>query len=362
LKLLFDHRRQAPTRRKPHVPASPQAPTSVIAALVGNRAFGRMLAQVDAVPGPAGVAHPALRDWLACRPDQASVPAVQLQKAKGPTKALQKRYGIVVESGDKPWSPHDLMDLDWALGKLQEPELAAIKGYRFLRWTTPEGRKEKDPTYKDSSGGECGLHEADIETGTFKISMYDACFYDITRTVGDKIVGKAAGDPFSGGALELLHEVGHAMAIREQRVLHQRYLDALNAQNAFSAKFSGVPLPQAQLANVEARSKALDAATEAAEQRWKDSVGRAERVLAKLRARPTKTGEPKPEISEYSKTSDAEMFAEAYKLFRSEPAVLQKLDPEVAQWFGKLAFLDTEAKARELAKEEEAAAGKEQPK
>ena len=341
--------------------ASRRAPTSAAPALVGNRAFGRMLAGGGAAPGPAGVVHPALREWLAHRPDQASVPAVQRQKAKGPVEALQKRYGIIVEAGDKSWSPNDLKDLDWALGKLQKPELEVIRGYRFLRWTTPEQRKEKDPTYTEPPSGECGLHEADIPTGTFKISMYDACFYDITKIIGDKIVAKTAEDPPSGGALELLHEVGHAMAVREQRVLYQRYSDALKAENDHAAKFSGVTMPLGQLEKVKARQEALGRATEAAKQRWQDSVGRAERVLAKLRARPTKAGKPKPEISEYSKTSDAEMFAEAYKLFRSEPALLQKLDPEVAQWFGKLAFLDTEAKARELAKEEEAAAGKEQP-
>ena len=361
MNLLFDHREQAPTRRKPHVSASRRAPTSEILALVGNRAFAQMLARIDAVPGPAGAVHPTLRKWLAYRSDQASVPAVQLQKAKGPLEALQKRYRIIVESGDKPWSPNDLKDLEWALGKLQKPELEVIKGYRFLRWTTPEERAKRDPTYKESSSGECGLHEPDITTGTFKISMYDACFYDITRTVGDKIVGKTAEDPPSGGALELLHELGHAMAIREHRVLYQQYLDALKAENDHAAKFRGVTMREGQLAKVQARHKALGEATEAAKQRWKDSIGRAERVLGKLRARPAEAGTPKPEISEYSKTSDVEMFAEAYKLFKGQPALLQKLDPEVAQWFKRFGFLETEATARELAKEEEAAAGKETP-
>ena len=141
--------------------------------------------------------------------------------------------------------------------------------------------------------------------------MYDACFYDITRTVGDKIVGKTAEDPPSGGALEFLHELGHAMALREHRVLYQQYLDALKAENNYAAKFRGVTMSEGQFAKVQARHKALGGATDAAKQRWKDSIGRAEHVLGKLRARPAEAGTPKPEISEYSRTSDVEMFAEA---------------------------------------------------
>ena len=361
MNLLFDHREQAPARRKPHVSASRRAPTSEILALVGNRAFAQMLARIDAVPGPAGAVHPTLRKWLAYRSDQAAVPAVQLQKAKGPLEALQKRYRIIVESGDKllvtqrPQGPR--------MGSREAPE-AGAGGHQGLSLPAldhpPEERAKRDPTYKESSRGECGLHEPDITTGTFKISMYDACFYDITRTVGDKIVGKTAEDPPSGGALELLDELGHAIALREHRVLYQQYLDALKAENDYAAKFRGVTMSEGQLAKVHARHKASGGSTAAAKQRWKDSIGRAERVLGKRRARPAEAGTPKPGISEYSRTSDVDTFAEAYKLFKGQPALLQTSTPSgpVVQRFG---FLETEATARELAEDEEEAEGKETP-
>jgi hypothetical protein len=297
----------------------------------------------------AALADRALPTTVACPPTIARQAAPAKPK-KGTTSKpadLEKRFGIKVEKGDKAWSENDLFDLEWALGKLDKSEQAVVKGYRFLRWFSPESREAADESYVRRGEDECGLHEPDLSTGTFKISMYDDCFYDIQKSIGDKPVATTAADPRSGGAIEILHEIGHAMALREERVLFERSERARKALNDHAAKYSGVSLPTARLEQVKREHDQLTAASDEAERAWRASHERAQATAAAIHRTPRKGGKPKGDITEYAKKNDAELFAEAYKLFKSQPGRLEEVDPELAEWLRTKSFLNTVAQPTE---------------
>ena len=317
--------------------AAPQPASQLVVApvdgpheIAARRQARALVGTVDARPAASGAV-------LA----RQAAPGKAKKGAATTAAGLEKTFSIKVEKGDKAWSENDLADLAWALGKLDKGEQSVIKGYRFLRWTSPETREKADATYKRQGEDECGLHEPDLNTGSFKISMYDDCFYGIAKEVEGKPAVKTDKDPKSGGAIEILHEIGHAMALREERVLYDKSERARKRLDDHAAKFGGIRLPTAKLEKVTRRHEELTAAADAAELAWRAAKQRAAKTAAAIHGKPGAGGKAKADITDYAKKSDAELFAEAYKLFKSQPSVLDQIDPELAEWFRKKGFLDT---------------------
>jgi hypothetical protein len=237
----------------------------------------------------------------------------QLQRAPKAQEALEKKYKIKIESGDKDWSDAEIKDLESVIARLSANEAAGLRDYRFIRWSTTSARAEKDPTYTREGSEECGLHEAELESSTFKISMYDACFAESTTMAGVPI-----------GQFHILHEIGHAMEVVELRKAWEAYNTANDKFNAAVAKYN-----QASPKEQEKTKKSVEALGEAEAKARAAMEAATGRSLKDFAARTT----DKPALTDYSKTNTMEAFAEAFALFKANPAGLKASNPDLYDWF-----------------------------
>ena len=280
----------------------------VIQRTVGNRMVQRVV----------GTAVQPRSRWDIVRgvhvPQFAWVAGIPIQTKGEPAKAtakeaLETTYGISIVKGDKDWSASDIADLRWALGKLSKSELAALKGYRFLRWSDRASRREHDPAYDPKGEEEAGLHEADLKKGLYQISMYDAAF-DKATTMELEVGGKTVGEPQLIGRIGMLHEIGHAMQIANLRRNWNAYHSVWMEHSKLVARFNTAsPNDQALLrpkvTAMEGRLTKLEKELDTAK----------DRTLAEF-AKLAKGMKP---VTEYAATSMAEAFAETYALYKLNP-------------------------------------------
>ena len=232
-----------------------------------------------------------------------------VQRTPGPREKLQKKYGIVIKKGDKAWSAGDIKDLKWALKKLTKEEGKVLGGYQFIRWSTPAARQKVDPTYKPPASQECGLHEVDLAKQSYKISMYDKCFDKSTTMAGVAV-----------GRFHILHEIGHAMELAEQIQAWNKYKKLEDQYNAAIDAYNANPSRKKK-----ARAKALEKKLNAADKKYKASVGRTlKEFTAKVKG--------KTALTKYSKTNMHEAFAEAFALYKLDPKGIKRANPKLARW------------------------------
>jgi hypothetical protein len=263
---------------------------------------------------PVVEAGPTIKPSAPTSAPAASAPA----SAPAFVARLESRYDIVIEKGDKDWSTSELKDLETALGKLDKAEAERLRGYHFIRWSTKWERMKLDKSYKDPGKDECGLHEMDLKgSESEKISMYDQCWGDPEATSETDY-----GIPV--GQATILHEVGHAMASAELRVRWKDDQAATKALNDFIDAFNAAsPKDQKKM---KARLDKLQAAADRADARLKAAQDRAVKEFQALTA-------DKDPLSDYSKTSADEAFAEAFKVYMANPTFLKKENPALYKWF-----------------------------
>jgi Domain of unknown function (DUF4157) len=260
---------------------------------------------------------------------------VQQRAAASPTRPLvqrtpklqenlQKKYKITIESGNKDWSEGDLKDLEWSLGKLSKKEAAVLQGYRFLRWSTPADRQKADPSYQPPEGDEeCGLHEPNIKTKTYKISMYDQCF-DKSSTMADVPIGR----------FNIMHEIGHSMEIAALRKAWESYKTAEDAYNAAIDEYNAADAKKqpAIKKKVDTLKKAMDAA-----EKIYDAVKPGSKTSTLEQFEQLVAG--KDPLTEYSKKSSQEALAEAFALYKADPEGIKKTNPKLYEWFKSQSYL-----------------------
>ena len=285
----------------------------------GNRRLQQIIGTRGSVEGTGSWvsrAHP-----LAFAPQQATR---ILQRAPGRPlthrQKLQKKYGITVEKGNKDWADAELKDLGWSLSKLSKPEATALKGYRFIRWSTPSAREKVDPTYKRSKRQEGGLHEAKFgtkNTSYFKISMYDEGFAKSTTIAKVRI-----------GRYTLLHEIGHAIEVAGQRRTWEKFKQAETKYNSAVTKYNAQPSDLSQRKRRAALSRVSKLRTQLrkAEKKYDASVGRTLQAFTLLFKR-------KPIKTPYSGESMREAFADAFALNKIDPKGIRKANARLHRWF-----------------------------
>ncbi len=252
------------------------------------------------------------------------------KRAEATTKeALEKTYGITIVKGDKDWSASDITDLHWALGKLSKSELAALKGYRFLRWSDRASRREHDPAYDPKGEEEAGLHEADLKKGLYQISMYDAAF-DKATTMELQVGGKTVGGPQLIGRIGMLHEIGHAMQIADLRRNWNAYHAVWMERSELVAQFNTAS-PNGQ-ARLRPKVAAVERQLTKLEKELDTTKDRTLTEFAKL----AKGMKP---VTEYAATSTVEAFAETYALYKLNPKGIELMKPELAAWLKKQGYL-----------------------
>ncbi len=249
-------------------------------------------------------------------------------KTKQTKEMLEKKYGIFIESGNKPWSPRDTVLLAEALGKLTEKEIPLISNYHFIRWTNRCHQLMKinpDYTCDLEDYGVCGLHEPEIVDRKYTITMYDCMG-------GDPDDEAEPGYQVRPGAETIVHEIGHAMEFGKKR---------LAIEKAFDAKKEYERIKKQSAAATTAAGKAAIAEKLIAAKKAKDEVEKA--MDATLAGAPIekfkKLIKRKKPLTPYSGKNDAEAFAEAYMLFKVAPEKLKKANKPLFNWFNQGGYL-----------------------
>ena len=252
---------------------------------------------------------------------QSAGTAPSIQRAPDTKTTLQQGFKINIAKGDKDWSEAELGILKSALARLAGEETSVVRDYQFIRWSTKEARAKADPSYKDPGTSECALHEMDLATATYKISVYDSCFGDPEAT-SDTSFGIDTGE------FHILHEIGHAMEHAELRKTYEAYSIANKAYNDYVEKNAGKPVTKAMEAEVARLTKVETDAKQAMD----DATGRGLKEFTTLM-----TG--KDAITKYGKEGDAESFAEMFAAFKANPELVKKDYKAVYDWLSAKGFL-----------------------
>lgn len=258
------------------------------------------------------------------------------KKEKKLRTSLEKKHKISIQKGNKAWSLADLKHLKWALSKLSRKERGVLEGYRFVRWSNPRDRRLIDTTYDRTGEEEAGLHEPNLASNIFKISLYDQSF-NSTSTVQLYIGKKPVGKPQHIGRLTILHEIAHAMAYADYRKAWTRHTQAVARYNQLVRQFNAasgrqqrklIKKMKAQNQKVERLAARLTAATP--KKVGTKTLHRADSEFAAL----AKGANP---VSPYAKTNAAEGFAETFSMYKLNPKGITKRS--LAKWFKKQRYL-----------------------
>jgi hypothetical protein len=266
---------------------------------------------------------PKARERFAAQPRFYSIRWFETDKLR--KRFFKEIFGIVLQPGDKEWSPEDIALLGEALRTLDTPESPLIRGYRFVRWTSRCNElRAQDPNYQCRMDDEqddystCGLHLTDVITRDKSITMYD-CYIGASNV--------PHGSKVKPGADTIIHEIGHAMefgrvrlALERQQTAKREY-DRLSRQAAAARGAKQVALTAA----VAAAKKALDAADNDLKAAMSPSALEEFEKLVK----------GKTPLTPYSRKNSTEAFAEAYMLFKIAPDTLKKANKPLFEWFDR---------------------------
>jgi len=217
---------------------------------------------------------------------------VRVQRQPKTKDKMQKLYDITIEKGDKDWSAGEIKILEAALARLSTKERAIVKGYKFVRWSTPGARKGSDTTYIQPGPGivENCYHEYAPGQGIFRITAYDSCFSD-PEAENDLAYG------IDKGEFNLLHEIGHAGQFAKER---QAYLTKGATSKAY----------------LDVRGKAFD--------EFKKLM-KGKKIIATAVTTGTKP-------SDYTDADYQEAFAETFAAAIANPKAVEKEFPDIYKW------------------------------
>ena len=221
-------------------------------------------------------------------------------------------------NGDEKWSAKARETLKLAMGLVSKQEAAALKDLALVRY-----RKSKDKR-KGAVYLQKGC-EAEIR-------IYNRSFsIDRFQFVGEP------SRPLPASARTVLHEVGHAIHNRPGRLA---YCSFVSDQNAFKKRIDRYN------SDLKRAKKTRDRRLAARLQNESAALARVKKKLQK-RADKIRTLIDKGPVlmafasaigseegpTEYAMVSIKEAFAEAYSLYRSDPAALSRVMPKAFRWF-----------------------------
>lgn len=235
---------------------------------------------------------------------------------------------------DAKWDAYARHTLDLALARLDRAEGEVVRDMPFIRAKAARGSGDRGAQYTQEN---CRAH----------VSVYDRAF----AARGVQFIGPVA-KPLPGPVMALLHEVGHAIHNRPGRLAFCHYEWLVDDRNRRAAKLG--ERIDAFNARVK-RANAGDAGARAEVQRLKGSIGDEQAAVAALderigeafaEARRMTRGGPVIDAylaavgagaspTDYGRQSETESFAEAFALFRADPAALRRALPEAHAFFAR---------------------------
>lgn len=224
------------------------------------------------------------------------------------------KYGLQdIQSGSAAWSATDISILSDVLTHLTPKEQTYLQGVSFIRDSRQVGTAQA-ARYSFQS-----RHERIIQ----QVIVYDLAFQG--QEYG--FVGSLSA-PNSVAHMVILHELAHLLA-NQQLVFQERILQGLiKEHNSMVSQYN----------------HHNDAQLGAEIERMADDIQRLQRkgkhgtgaMVESFRQSRTTSYGP----TEYSNHSIEEAFAESYALFKLDPEALERIDPNLYQWFASGAYLD----------------------
>lgn len=244
-----------------------------------------------------------------------------------------------LQERDAAWDAYARYALDLALARLDRAEGEVVRDMPFIRARAARGSGDRGAQYTQEN---CRAH----------VLVYDRAF--AARAV--QFIGPADG-PLPGPVMALLHEVGHAIHNRPGRLAFCHYEWLVDDRNRRAGKL-GERIDAFNA--LVGRANAGDAKARAEVQRLKGPIGDEQAAVAALdgriseafaEARRMTRGGPVIEAyveavgagaspTDYGRQSETESFAEAYALFRADPAALRRALPEAHAFFARGAHIE----------------------
>lgn len=293
-------------------------------------------AEIDLlVQSAAGRSHPitALVDRKGNVELQPGRPGAMPATAAIEAAAFPARHGIgpLREDGAK-WGAPARHALDLALGRLDRGERVIVEGLPWIRARAERARSDRGAQYVQ-------------ENCRASIQVYDRAF--AARSV--QFTGPVER-PLPGPMMSLLHEIGHALHNRPGRLAFCDYEAVLADRNRRAAAFGvrvdafNALVPRANRGDGKARAEIArlqgpiakeQAAIGALDQRVEQALARARRLASRgpvIEAYVRAVGEPSGP-TDYGRSSETESFAEAFALYKTDPAALKRAMPKAHAFF-----------------------------
>jgi hypothetical protein len=252
----------------------------------------------------------------------ASLPAV----ATGPpqAEAVRAHYGTGPIDG---WSASELASLERALALLSPQELAAISGLPFRRGSSaPSDPPKPPPGLLSGEGKQCGAFR--LKPGDTRIEIYDCAFQsEATGFVG------GTDRPLPPSVRAILHEIGHAIAKRRVAELSSRMFASYGESSELAVEFNrqGKRIDPSQLNRYKKMQEQI-AEISATVGRWQVALnGGASSLSPVLEQFDQVRGQTG--FTAYGRWNSDEAFAEAFSLYRADPAACKRISPPVFAYF-----------------------------
>lgn len=273
----------------------------------------------------------------------------------GPTaSSLKKKYGVHdFQNGDARWTAQEFAIVDEALSMLTKRELAIVGDVPFVRERRSREKRSAAP------GNVAGFYLPGEGRFASKIFIYDAF------TTNDGIIMGTAERQIGPGTMALVHELGHALAsaaFRKKQNLKNAAMDqkrtlksdrdrAYDTYKSAEANYNAIKgdrsRSQAEKNRVIEDLNAKIHKFNALDNAYKKLINQENALIR----RQQKTGKPaEVELSKllptpkavtlYGRTTPGEAFAEAYMLFKIDPAALKRISAEAYAYFESERYLD----------------------
>jgi hypothetical protein len=211
------------------------------------------------------------------------------------------------------WKQKSLNVLADALSYLDPKERRFLKGIKFVRDAVGQ------------SESQAGLYRFQELDGIIEqsITIYDNAFNGMRHTFCGPIK-----DPKSAAHIVMIHEMGHLIANQPIVDFDRRYNAIINVYNQKVSQYNNQ--------NTAALEMDIEELGSRLQVMQKNPVRRPGPIIEAFGTHRTFDKGP----TEYSNESPQEAFAESYALFKLDPEALERIDPNLYQWFASGAYLD----------------------
>lgn len=219
-------------------------------------------------------------------------------------------YPIQIVKGEKEWTKSELALLSQALKLLTPDEANRLKGYQFIR--------QKREGFMLPSGKTAGaITSSDVTERDFSIRFWDGCFDGSADVEVPYKVEK--------GVPCIIHEIGHIMNFARIKPMNE----AMVNYDDFKKKYER---------SSDEEKKEMAAKMEEVTKIYQEESEKFKK-LKSVDAEFEKLTKGRKPLTDYSKTDEGEAFAEAFAIFKINPALLKSKNKPLYDYFAKGGFL-----------------------